>query len=205
MIKANRTYFGVRFFDLYTKIQLKRYFRKVSVNGDFEDNGKPVLVIANHFSWWDGFIQLWLNKKVFKRKFHVIMLEEQLRKFMILNKAGAFSIKKNSRDIVESLAYTTDLLKQKENMLLIFPQGEIQTLYTHDFVFEKGVEYILKKLDGEVQVVFNVNLLDYFSFKKPSLNIYFRHYILADKIDIKTIQQDFTHFAHQCIKNQTDQ
>lgn len=205
MIKANRTYFGVRFFDLYTKIQLKRYFRKVSVNGDFEDNGKPVLVIANHFSWWDGFIQLWLNKKVFKRKFHVIMLEEQLRKFMILNKAGAFSIKKNSRDIVESLAYTTDLLKQNENMLLIFPQGEIQTLYTHDFVFEKGVEYILKKLDGEVQVVFNVNLIDYFSFKKPSLNIYFRHYILADKIDIKTIQQDFTYFAHQCIKNQTDQ
>lgn len=205
MIKANRTYFGVRFFDLYTKIQLKRYFRKVSINGDFEDNGRPVLLIANHFSWWDGFIQLWLNKKVFKRKFHVIMLEEQLRKFMILNKAGAFSIKKNSRDIVESLAYTNDLLKQKENMLLIFPQGEIQTLYTHDFVFEKGVEYILKKLDEEVQVIFNVNLVDYFSFKKPSLNIYFRQYMPADKIDIKTIQQDFTYFAHQCIKNQTEQ
>lgn len=205
MIKANRTYLGVRFFDLYSKIQLKRYFRKVCINGNFEDNGKPLLLIANHFSWWDGFIQIWLNNKIFKRKFHVIMLEQQLREFMILNKGGAFSIKKNSRSIVESLDYTAGLLKQKENMLLIFPQGEIQTLYTHDFVFEKGVEYILKKLNGEVQVVFNVNLVDYFSYKKPALNIYFAQYTPADKIDIEAIQQDFTLFAHQCIKNQTEE
>ncbi|PXV68203.1 1-acyl-sn-glycerol-3-phosphate acyltransferase [Dysgonomonas alginatilytica] len=204
MIKANRTYLGVRFFDLYAKIQLKRYFREVNVIGDFEDNGKPVLLIANHFSWWDGFIQVWLNKKIFKRKLYVMMLEEQLRKFMILNKGGAFSIRKNSRDIAESLAYTTDLLKQKENMILIFPQGEIQTLYTHDFVFEKGVEYILKKLNGEVQIVFNVNLVDYFSYKKPSLNIYFTPYYVGNKIDIVTIQQDFTRFAHECIKNQIE-
>ncbi|WP_165021975.1 lysophospholipid acyltransferase family protein [Dysgonomonas sp. ZJ279] len=204
MIKANKTYLGVLFFDLYAKIQLKRYFREITVIGDFEDNGKPVLLIANHFSWWDGFIQLWLNKRVFKRKLYVMMLEEQLRKFMILNKGGAFSIRKSSRDIVESLAYTTDLLKHKENVLLIFPQGEIQTLYTHDFVFEKGLEYILKKLNGEVQIVFNVNLVDYFSYKKPSLNIYFTPYTLGDTIDIETIQQDFTRFTHECIKNQTE-
>lgn len=204
MIKANKTYLGVLFFDLYAKIQLKRYFRRITVTGNFEDNRMPILLISNHFSWWDGFIHLWLNKKIFKRKLYVMMLEEQLCKFMILNKGGAFSIRKNSRDIVESLAYTTDLLKQKENMILIFPQGEIQTLYTHDFVFEKGVEYILKKLNGEVQIVFNVNLVDYFSYKKPSLDIYFTPYYVGNKIDIVTIEQDFTRFAHECIKNQIE-
>lgn len=135
MIKANKTYLGVLFFDLYAKIQLKRYFRRITVIGSFEDSGKPILLISNHFSWWDGFIQLWLNKRVFKRKLYVMMLEEQLRKFMILNQGGAFSIRKNSRDIVESLEYTTGLLKYKENVLLIFPQGEIQTTIYTRFCF----------------------------------------------------------------------
>ncbi len=73
------------------------------------------------------------------------MLEEQLRKHMYLNKAGGFSVRKGSRSIVESLGYTAELLNDKNNLVLMFPQGRIESMHKQDFVFEKGIEYVLKK------------------------------------------------------------
>lgn len=205
MIKARHTYFGNLFFNYYTHIQLKRYFREIKFVGQLERNTKPILVIANHFSWWDGFIQLWLNNKLFKRKFHVMMLEEQLKKHMILNKGGAFSIRKSSRDILESLLYASELLKNSSNIVVVFPQGEIQTLYKHSLVFEKGIEYITRKVDLEnIDIVFNVNLVDYFSYKKPSLNIYFKKYDINEGINIESIQYNFNEYLEECISKQVE-
>jgi 1-acyl-sn-glycerol-3-phosphate acyltransferase len=203
MIQANRTWLGVKFFDLYASVQLNRYFNSVEFDGAFIDLGKPVLMIANHFSWWDGFIQMKLNKQRLKRLFHVMMLEEQLRKHMILNKCGAFSIKKNDRSVIDSLNYSVHLLHNPQNLVLLFPQGEIQSLYTRPYVFEHGLYYILKRLGENVQVVFNINLVDYNSQKKPSLTIYYRSYPFVDKQCVQAMERDFNEYANTCIKKQT--
>ena len=182
MIKANHSYLGVLFFKYYSKIKLKNHFQDIRFVGDIEDLGKPILVISNHFSWWDGFIQLQLNNLLFKRKFHVMMLEEQLEKFKILNKGGAYSVQKNSRDILNSLNYSVDLLNDNNNLLLIFPQGEIQSLYTDNFIFGTGLNYLLKNRKTDFQLIFNINLVDYFSESKPTLTIYFKELIYSSKI-----------------------
>ncbi|MEN9919903.1 MAG: hypothetical protein RL662_2339 [Bacteroidota bacterium] len=202
MIEAKRTWLGVVFFELYAKIQLRRYFRNIYFDGSFADRGKPVLIIANHFSWWDGFIQILLNQKVLNKKFHVMMLEEELKKNLILNSTGAFSIKKNSRTVIDSLNYSVQLLKNSCNMVLIFPQGKIESVYTHNFVFEKGIDYILKRLSDDVQVVFNVNLIDYFSFKQPSLSINYKEYKVNHKEDILSIEAAFNDYIHACMNKQ---
>jgi len=198
MIKANHTFGGRIFFNLYSGIKLKKQFREIRFIDDLEDAGLPVLIIANHFSWWDGFIQLQLNKRFFKRSFHVMMLEEQLNKFMLLNKGGAFSVQKNSRDIIESLNYSLDLLSDPKNVVLLFPQGEIQSLYTTDFRFETGLNYLLKNLKTEIQLVFNVNLVDYFSNQKPELRLYYKTYPLRPDSSLKSIESDFNLFAKEC-------
>lgn len=205
MIEARHTYWGTLFFDWYSRIQLRRHFKQINLCGTFEDKGRPILVIANHFSWWDGFIQLWFNNKILRRKFHVMMLEEQLRKFMILNKGGAFSIRKNNRDIIESLQYASQLLKASSNLLVIFPQGEIQTLYKRDFVFKKGVEYIIRKAGAEnIDILFNVNLTDYFSNKTPALNIYFEQYDISKGANIESIQHFFNEYVKECVDKQVE-
>lgn len=196
MIKARHTKPGVWFFNLYADFFLKRAFREINIFGENNIPDSSMLIISNHFSWWDGFIQLYLNNRVLHKKFHVMMLEHQLKKFMILNKAGAFSVKKNSRDIIQSLKYSEEILSDKKNLLLIFPQGEIQTLYTEYFKFEKGIEKLMKK--EEACLIFNVNLIDYFSHKKPGLNIYYKVYPVNENIGIDTIEKAFNQFATKC-------
>lgn len=201
MIKANHTFWGIKFFDFYSKFKLNAHFKKIQYIGKYVDSNLPVLIISNHFSWWDGFIQLQLNNKFLHRKFHVIMLEEQLKKYMILNKAGCFSVKKNSRDILESLKYCNQLLNDKNNMLLIFPQGETQSIYTDEFKFEKGLGYVLKNQTSDIQVIFNINLIDYYSDAKPTLSIYYKQTTITKTTNINEIEMLFNSYAKECKLN----
>lgn len=199
MIQSRHTYTGKLVCDFFSGYKLKRTFRSVNIKGNNNDDNLPVLMIANHFSWWDGFIQYHLNKNVFKRRFHVMMLEEQLSENMILNKGGAFSIRKNSKDVIRSLSYSLELLADKDNLVLIFPQGEIQSIYTDYFKFENGLSYLLKHLKNEIQLVFNINLIDFFSEKKPSLNIYYKEYKLSAGVsELKNIEKGFNDFYNEC-------
>jgi len=150
------------FFKLYCIWKIRRNFHEVYINGNFTDRELPVLLVSNHISWWDGFWAMYLNLTIFRRRFHFMMLEDQLRKYMFFNKTGGYSIKKGSRSIIESLNYTARLLSDNKNLVLIFPQGEIQSIYTGTLHFEKGLEHILKKMTSKAHIIFLVCLIDYF-------------------------------------------
>jgi 1-acyl-sn-glycerol-3-phosphate acyltransferase len=168
------------------------------VNGNFDDKGLPLLLISNHFSWWDGFWAVYLNYRIFHRRFHFMMLEEQLKKHMFFSKTGGFSIKKGSKSIVETIDYTAHLLSDKKNLVLIFPQGEIRSMHTQEIFFEKGIEHIIKKLNNSIHFVFLVNLVDYFSSPKPGLYMYIREYEGAD-FTTDTLQKEYNRFYSECI------
>ena len=78
-----------------------------------------------------------------------MMLEEQLRRHWYFNYTGGYSVKKHSRSALESIDYTAELLTDPGNVVLLFPQGEINSLYKDTFVFEKGIERMLKKVNRD--------------------------------------------------------
>ena len=123
------------FFRFYSVWKTRRKFHKVYLNGTFTDKNLPVLLVSNHFSWWDGFWAVYLNEKIFHRIFHFMMLEEQLKSHMFLNKTGGYSIKKGSRSIIETIDYTAQLLSDRKNLVLIFPQGEISSMHIPGHLF----------------------------------------------------------------------
>lgn len=200
MIKANHTYLGCKVCAFYSDYKLDKAFQSVRYLGDYTDTGHPTLMIANHFSWWDGFIQNRINNHYYKRKFHVMMLEEQLVKYKILNKGGAFSIRKQSRDMVHSLNYCIDLLQHPKNLVLIFPQGRIESIYTPEFRFEHGLDYLFKRIGNDFQFIFNINLTDYFSDRKPTLSIYVKPFLFptGNCLVVETIEKAFNEFYHTC-------
>lgn len=161
-------------------------------------------MIANHFSWWDGFIAKYLNNFLFQRRFHIMMLEEQLRQRMFLNKAGAYSIKKNSRDVVETLNYTMELLKYPQNLVVMYPQGKFKSLYHYPIDFEKGVSLLLEKLNGQVQVVFLAALVDYFSHPKPTLTLGLTEYELKEGIALNDIETAYNDHLEDMINQQKE-
>lgn len=172
ILRASHHPFIYPFFKIYSIWKISRNFHKVVIKGDIALKDKPLLLISNHMSWWDGFWVMYLNLKLFHRKFHFMMLEEQLTKRLFLNKSGGFSIRKGSRSIVETLNYTVEILSDKRNLVLMFPQGEIQSIQTRKFIFEKGIDHIVKRTGDKVQIIFILNLVEYYSNPKPTLFIH---------------------------------
>jgi len=201
MLRAKHNFIIHPFFKWYACFIIKRHFNTVRIVGEIEERNLPILLIANHISWWDGFWAMYINLKVLHRKFHFMMLEEQLRKFWFFNYTGGFSITKKSKSILETLQYTAALLSDNQNMVLVFPQGEIQSQHDRDFHFGKGIERILKDQTGKLQLVFMANLVDYFSNRKPS--IYFH---LSENTkpfsNIVDLQQQYAIFYTQSVEKQ---
>jgi 1-acyl-sn-glycerol-3-phosphate acyltransferase len=196
--KATHHFFLYPFFKLYTLWKIRRNFHNVYINGEFHEKKLPVLLLSNHLSWWDGFWAMYLNIKLFQRKFYFMMIEEQLKKYKFFNKTGGYSVKKGSRSIIETLEYTIQLLKDKNNMVLLFPQGEIQSLYTQTIHFENGIGNIMKKVSGPVQVIFLVNLVEYFSNPKPGLYLYLKEYTGKD-FTTENLEKEYNYFYVNCI------
>ena len=201
ILKAKHNFFLYPFFKWYAVRIVMRNFRVVKVTGNYVEQGLPVLLVANHISWWDGLWAMYLNVKFFRKRFHFMMLEEQLRKYWLFNYFGGYSVSQGSRSVIESLDYTAGLLEDPENLALIFPQGEIKTMHLQSFHFEKGLERILKHKEGRVQVILLASLTDYFSHPKPSIYLYIKEYDSHD-FNLQAMQDNYNAFYRQCVDDQ---
>jgi 1-acyl-sn-glycerol-3-phosphate acyltransferase len=206
MIKADHTKIGVWFFKYYSNLMIKKDFRSVKIIWNKTDlSEKSIVLIGNHFSWWDGFFANYLNHKLFHKKLHVMMLEEQLSKRMFLSKGGAFSIKRGSRSMVESINYSSELLGNKEHLLVIYPQGVFESLYRYPVTFEPGFVKILEKASGrDFMVLFYAALIDYFEHRRPSLTFYLKKYNFKDRTGAKELERSYNEHLMTSMLNQKE-
>ena len=135
-----------------------------------------------------------------------MMLEKQMRKDSVLRKIGASSIEKGSRSILDSLKYVVEVIQNPENLFLFFPEGKIKSIYTEEFKFEKGaINYILKKATCDFQFVFNVNLIDYSSFKRPEVSVYYKTHKINSNTTATEIEKDYNDFVKECKEKQREE
>ena len=196
MIKAKHHFFIYPLFQWLTSFLIKRHFNQVVMEGEFPQNNQSVLVVANHVSWWDGFWVEYLNLKRFQKKFYFMMLEEQLKKHWYFQYTGGFSIKKKSKEAMESLTYAASLLMESNNLVLMFPQGKIHSIYKNNVPFEKGIERILSQVPGETPVLFVANFVDYFSNNKPNVYMYQQNFLARD-FETNSIETEYHRFYQE--------
>jgi 1-acyl-sn-glycerol-3-phosphate acyltransferase len=169
---------------------VKRNFHEVNFNTVAVDEEKSVLLLANHFSWWDGFLMYYLNQKVFKKRFHVMVIEETVQKVSFFKYMGAFSVSKNSRQMLASLNYAAELLNDPENMVLIFPQGKLYSNFIEDVNFEKGLARIMQNAAGKFQTIMAATFIENLQYKKPTASVYIKAYNAQDGfIELKSAYQ----------------
>lgn len=202
MIEARHTPVHVRFFRLYSSIMLNLYFRKVHIRVKPTSFPKAVCLVGNHFSWWDGFIANYLAHTVFDKKLFIMMLEKELKSRMFLNKAGAFSIHRENRSMIESMNYSALVLGNPKNLLAMFPQGKIESMHTFPFTFDRGLEKIRMKA-ADHHLVFYAAIVDYFSFKKPQLDIYLEIPVLERNASINELEEAYNSFYRNAVQSQS--
>jgi len=140
------------------------------------DHQKPLLLLPNHSSWWDGFFIYLLNKKLLHRKPYLMMLEEQLKQNRFFRFIGAYSIKSDTiKDVKQSLQYTRKLLNKKDEPLLVclFPQGELFPWHTRPIQFKRGLEFILNRIETEINLCFLGIRIEFLGEQRPEVFMQF--------------------------------
>lgn len=201
MIKAHPNRYSLWFYSCYFRVLQKLFFRKIRViTNDVFTGDKSVLLLQNHFSYYDGYWSMFLCKKLFRRQFHVMMLEDELRKRMFLTRCGVFSVRKNSRDLLESIHYAKGLLQNPGNVVTIYPSGEIISQHQQNFSFQQGFSRLTG--DQNIHIAFAVILTDYFSEARPEICMYVENY--KGEKTAKAIEIAYHTFYQSCILKQTE-
>lgn len=187
MIKAERKQWALFVFDIYLERLLKKYFQDFRLINKFpEISSETSLVVApNHFSWWDGFFVYFLMKKKTNKKIFIMMLESQLQRYWFFQKIGCFSTNPdNKQSTVATLRYTLDLLKNPDNCVVIFPQGEIEPFDKNSLNYNQGIDFLAKYSEIRFDVLPVANKIFYTNEKLPF--ILTRTEQLIDSLRIKS-------------------
>ncbi|MBD1394323.1 lysophospholipid acyltransferase family protein [Mucilaginibacter glaciei] len=204
MIPARRVALFSNWFAIYMRYRMRKAFNKLEVLPFIPKPGHSVLLLCNHFSWWDG---LWGNYLAYwhlDRKLYIMMQEDHLQKRMLLNLFGGFSINRSSREMVKSLQYAAGLLNNPENLVVVFPQGELISNHTTEIKVEKGIERLIKNIKAPCQIVYNCALIDYFESLKPSVYFHLFDCGLAGELSFDELTEKINAFHRQALKDQVN-
>lgn len=165
-------------------------------------DGEAVLLLANHFSWWDGFLMFQLNNLVFKRNFHVLVADEDYRNKWYLKYLGAFAANNKGKDVLDTLTYAGKLLDEPENLVLLFPQGKLYSNHVRSVAFEKGMMQLLNATKKKFQIVFSVTLTDFFEHKKPGMHTYLKSWEGEEYISLQLLKSEYNKHYENSLKIQ---
>lgn len=198
MIKAKHHLLVYSFFRWYAHVKMKSHFNSVKIEENIDVSNNAVLLIANHISWWDGFWCLFLSTTIFKKKFYFMMLEKELRKRWLFSYSGGFSVPHGGRSMLESINYTADILLDKKNLVLMFPQGKMHSMYNDQVKFQKGIEKIIEKTTVKPKLVFMVSMTEYFEHQKPDIYFHMKEFDNTD-YSVAEIEKAYNSFYKTCI------
>ena len=112
-------------------------------------NDRPLLVVANHVSWWDGFLVREVQRRVRPNApLYTVMLQQELDKRWFFRPMGGLGLTPGSltsvRQLIRQLA---DLRGRQPNAVVsFFPQGKIWPSFRRPLEFEPGLRVVMQTL-----------------------------------------------------------
>ena len=134
------------------------------------DTDRPLLVLANHTSWWDGFLVHELVRRVRpKAPLYTIMLERELGRARFLRWTGCIGIEPGDPGTVRRAVNTVRALASEEPTTAVqfFPQGAIGPSRARPLGFKEGYRLVARAL-GEASILPVGIHLELFNRRKPT-------------------------------------
>lgn len=183
--------------------KMLRSFRKLMICNQISlKPNHSVLLLGNHFSWWDGFLTAYLVHFIFKKKIFTMIQEDQLQQRKWLTWLGSFSINRTSRDMFVSMQYAANQLDQPENSVIVFPQGSLESNHAQEIKLERGISYLIKSIKGDCQLIYVSVLIDYFESFKPTAYFHLLDCGTNHDFDFETLKNQINNFQKQALQNQ---
>jgi hypothetical protein len=182
-------------------------FNKIVINyaGEIKP-GCSYLLMCNHFSFWDGFFAIYISFKLMDKRqklkgLYTMSVKKQMEKKPWLKYFGSFSVSPGTRSVDESLDYAASILNTPGNILIYYPQGDLESCHIRHIKFKDGIYEVVTRIKGNCQLLWTSNITEYFESLKPS--IYFN---LLDcgtnrEFDFEELKQKVNKYHLQSIKN----
>ena len=164
------------------------------------------ILCCNHFSFLDGFINYCLAYQVLikqgnGKRWYIMSLKKQMQQHWWLKYIGAFSIVPGSKSSEESLDYAAEVLNTPGNLLLFYPQGNLESSHVREIEFKDGVSQIVPKIKGDCQLVWCSILMEYFESTKPSVYFNLLDCGTNNDFDFEALKQKVNEHHRQAIQN----
>ncbi|PWS27355.1 glycerol acyltransferase [Pedobacter yonginense] len=192
------------FFSWYIQYIIKKDFCLFNYDQVSLKTDSSVLILANHFSWWDGFLLFFINKKVFKKNFHVLVNAENYKKVGFLKYLGAFAAEHRGKDVLDTLNYAGNLLDDPQNLVLVFPQGKLYSNHVKSINFEKGVMQMINSSQKRINIVFAATFIDYFGKRKASAYTYLQNWENEEYISLQLLKSAYNKHYDNALMKQTE-
>ncbi len=161
------TALALKLLNAYLAIRYRLSFHEVNIDVSKTEGkinlDRAVLFVANHSSWWDGFFVYEVYKKLkLRKKFKIVMLESELKKFPFFRLCGAVGlIPKNSQ-------HNDKIFGELKNYCVcFFPQGQLVPQNQRPLIFRSGINDLIRKLQP-VQIICVGQHIEPCQFMKPT-------------------------------------
>jgi hypothetical protein len=180
-------------------------FNKMIIHEAEINPNHSYLLMCNHFSFWDGVWAVYLilngiHKKQPLKGFYIMSLKKQMEKHWWLKYIGAFSISPGPRSVEKSLTFAAETLSAPGNLLLFFPQGNLESSHVRHIEFQEGVATIVPKIQGDCQLLWCSILTEYFESLKPSVYFNLLSCGTNHEFDFEALKQKVNDFHVNAIK-----
>jgi hypothetical protein len=142
---------------------------------DIKPNHSYILM-CNHFGFLDGFFSYYIAFKMIDKQqklkgLYTMSVKKQMEKNWWLKYCGSFSVEPGTRSVKESLDYAAEILKQPGNILLYYPQGNLESQHIRHIEFKDGIFEIVNGIKGNCQLIWGSTVIEYYESTKPSANM----------------------------------
>lgn len=186
---------------------LKRRFNKLVIRDIALRPDHSYLLMCNHFSFLDGILAYYLCDQVLKKKnvmkqLYIMSLKKQMEKNKWLRYCGSFSVDPGRRSIRESFDYAAEVLSTPGNVLLFYPQGNLESSHVRHIQFQDGLREIIPNVKGACQLIWSSNLVEFFESTKPSVYFNLLDCGTNGEFDFEALKQNVnTHHRQAIAKN----
>jgi 1-acyl-sn-glycerol-3-phosphate acyltransferase len=134
---------------------VRGYFRRhfhgvrVSAASRFVHDGTPLIVYANHSSWWDPMVGFLLAERLMPQRSHYAPMDaEALARYGVLRKVGIFPVEmKTPKGAVQFLRTGTAIL-ERGGVLWVTPQGRFVDARTRPLIFKPGLAALAARVSA---------------------------------------------------------
>ncbi len=184
-----------------------RRFNKLIINKiDFKAD-TSYLLLCNHFSFLDGFLAAYLVRHSIHKErgikgLNFMSVKKQMQMNPWLKYTGSFSVSPGKISVGESVAYAAEKLSTPGNVLVLYPQGNLESSHVRDIVMKDGINAIIPQIKGNCQIIWSSNLIEYFESLKPSVYFDMLDCGTNKNFDFETVSKKINSFHKEAIQKQ---